>query len=60
MGSDHPRAENYRVLTFDCSLGLDTVWIRREHTAARVVDAKPTWSYDTSGISPTPSWEDPP
>lgn len=31
------------------ALGLDTVWIRRDHSAARVVDAKPTWSYDTLG-----------
>ena len=31
------------------ALGLDTVWIRRDHNAARVVDAKPTWSYNTLG-----------
>lgn len=31
------------------ALGLDTVWIRRHRNAARVVDAKPTWSYGTLG-----------
>lgn len=29
------------------ALGLQTVWIRRDHNAARVVDARPTWSYAT-------------
>jgi len=31
------------------ALGLDTVWIQRDHNAARVVDARPTWSYPTLG-----------
>ncbi len=31
------------------ALGIDTVWIRRDHNAARVVDAQPTWSYATLG-----------
>lgn len=31
------------------TLGLDTVWIRRDHNAARLVEAKPTWSYPTLG-----------
>lgn len=31
------------------ALGLDTVWIRRDHNAARVVDAQPTWSYADLG-----------
>ncbi len=30
-------------------LGLETVWIRRDHNAARMVDAQPTWSYPTLG-----------
>ena len=31
------------------ALGLDTVWIRRDHNAARVVEARPAWSYPTLG-----------
>ena len=31
------------------ALGIKTVWIRRDHNAARVVDARPTWSYATLG-----------
>ena len=29
------------------ALGLETVWIRRDHNAAPMVDAQPTWSYPT-------------
>ena len=29
------------------ALGLDTVWIRRNHDATRMVEAQPTWSYPT-------------
>ena len=28
-------------------LGLDTAWIRRDQSAARIVEARPTWSYPT-------------
>ncbi len=31
------------------ALGLDTVWIRRGQNAAKVVEARPTWSYATLG-----------
>ena len=31
------------------TLGLDTVWIRRGQNAAKVVEARPTWSYATLG-----------
>jgi len=30
-------------------LGLDTVWIRRDHNAARIAEAAPTWTYDSLG-----------
>lgn len=33
------------------ALGLDTVWTRRDHNAARLVEAKPTSSHPTLGDS---------
>ena len=29
------------------ALGIDTAWIRRGRSAARIVEARPTWTYDT-------------
>ncbi|MCQ3803097.1 MAG: hypothetical protein OXC98_05765 [bacterium] len=29
------------------ALGLDTVWIRRNQDATRMVEAQPTWRYPT-------------
>lgn len=43
----HVAQSLYHDIAPASALGLDTVWIRRDHNAARRVSASPTWTFDS-------------
>ena len=43
----HVAQSLYHDIAPASAVGLDTVWIRRGNNAARLADAKPTWTFDS-------------